>query len=214
MTDIIESSTAVDSTQLLPGLPAASYPSSDHADLSERFWHQRKVFIREFGFCLVTSECLCFLADFLASKKILEAGSGTGWLAMELAQRGVDIIAADWTDYRQVPAESSRGYAMRSVYKLDHHGDVVKLLPGDFDAVLIIWPNLDKPFAQNVATAMKPGQIMIYEGEGAGGCNATDAFFDVLNRDFDPLVDETKALNKDHRVFPGLHDLWVISRKK
>ncbi|MFZ4537673.1 hypothetical protein [Propionivibrio sp.] len=203
--------------QLLPGLPAAAYNSSDLLEnpaLDDLFWHQKKRYIREFGFCLVTAEALILLAEYLAGKKVLEAGSGSGWLASELSLRGVDIIAADWTDYRQPPAEAGHGYPMRSVYRLDHHGDATKLLPGAFDVVMLVWPNLNTPFAENVAKAMSSGQIMIYEGEGVGGCNAIDAFFDVLAAEFEPLANETKALNECHRTFPGLHDHWQILRKK
>lgn len=201
---------------LLPGLPAASYASGDLLDQSDEYdvlYHQRKRYNREFGFCLFTAECICSLAALCKGKKVLEAGSGSGWLADQLAQQGIAITAADWTDYRQ-PRDKKRGYPMRSVYRLDHHGDAVALLPGSFDMVLLVWPNLDTPFGEQVAHAMRPGQVMILEGEDKGGNTATDEFFDVLSTDFERLNAETQALNEHHRRFPGLHDRWQILRKK
>ena len=201
---------------LLPGLPAASYASGDLLDQSDEYdvlYHQRKRYNREFGFCLFTAECICSLAALCKDKKVFEAGSGSGWLADQLAQQGIAITAADWADYRQA-RDKKRGYPMRSVFRLDHHGDAVALLPGSFDMVLLVWPNLGTPFGEQVAHAMRSGQVMILEGEEKGGSTATEEFFDVLSADFERLNAETQALNEHHRRFPGLHDRWQILRKK
>ncbi len=201
---------------LLPGLPAASYFSADLLDQPEQFdvsYHQRKRYNQEFGFCLFTAECIFTLANLCKGKKVLEAGSGSGWLADQLMQQGIAITAADWTDYRQI-RDMKRGYPMRSVFRLDHHGDAVALLPGDFDMVLLVWPNLNTPFGEQVAHAMRSGQVMILEGEEKGGSTATDEFFDVLSADFERLDAETLELNEHHRTFPGLHDRWQVLRKK
>ena len=200
---------------VLPGLPAASYYSDDLLNQPEQFdaiSSQRRRYRREFGFCLFTAECILFLAVLCKDKKVLEAGSGSGWLADQLAQREVQITAADCTDYRQSGARI-RGYPMRSVFRLDHYGDAVALLPGCFDVVLLVWPNFNKPFAEHIALAMRPGQIMIFEGEKKGGCTATDAFFNLLSTSFECLTVETRVLNEHHRAFPGLHDQWQILRK-
>jgi len=201
---------------LLPGLPVASYPSDDMLEESDELdvlYRQRKRYNREFGFCLFTAECVLTLAALCKGKKVLEAGSGSGWLAQQLAQREIAITAADWTDYRQ-PRNTTRGYPMQTVFRLDHHGNAVTLLPGNFDMVLLIWPNLGTQFGEQVARAMSSGQIMILEGEEKGGNTATDEFFDVLSADFERLDAETLALNKHHRTFPSLYDRWYVLRKK
>ena len=38
------------------------------------------------------------------------------------------------------------GHPMRSVFRLDHHGDIVALLPNRFDMVLLVWLDLGTPF--------------------------------------------------------------------
>jgi hypothetical protein len=200
---------------LLPGLPAASYVSGDLLEDSDELdvlYQQRKRYNREFGFCLFTAECVVTLAALCKGKKVLEAGSGSGWLAHHLAQRGIAITAADWTDYRQ-PRDTKRGYPMQTVFRLDHHGNAVELLPGNFEVVLLVWPNLGTPFGEQVARAMSSGQVMILEGEDKGGNTATDEFFDVLSADFERLDPDTLALNEHHRTFPSLHDRWQILRK-
>ena len=200
---------------LLPGLPAASYSFGDLLDEPVEFdvlSHQRKRYNREFGFCLFTAECVSSLSALCKGKKVLEAGSGSGWLADQLAQQGIAITAADWADYRQA-RDKKRGYPMRIVFRLDHHGDAVALLPGNFDVVLLVWPNLGTPFGEQVVHAMRSGQVMIFEGEEKGGNTATEEFFDVLSADFERLNAETQSLNEHHRAFPGLHDRWQIFRK-
>lgn len=212
---IAELETAERTGPLLPGLPAASYPSGDlldQPDELDELYRQRKRYNREFGFCLFTAECISSLVALCKGKKVLEAGSGSGWLADRLARQGIAITAADWTDYRQ-PRDTKRGYPMRSVFRLDHHGDAVALLPGGFDVVLLVWPNLGTPFGEQVARAMRSGQVMIFEGEEQGGSTATEEFFDVLGAGFKRLDAETLALNEHHRTFPGLHDRWQVLRK-
>lgn len=203
----------VEPNRLLPGLPSASYLTDD-SDQSEQeaFYFQRAQYIKEFGFCLLTAECLVILANLFKDKRVLEAGSGSGWLTDQLARRGADIIAADWTDYRESNIDS-RGYQIRTVFRLDHHGDAVSLLPGQFDIILMVYPNFNKPFAENVANAMKPGQILVFEGEGKGGCTASDEFFEVLDTNFEFMHDETAALNEHHRTFPCMSDWWRVLRK-
>lgn len=212
---IIQTEPEAGDQALFPGLPAASYCSDDMLDQAEQFdalCFQRRRYRREFGFCLFTAECISSLTALCKGKKLLEAGSGSGWLSDQLARHGIEIIAADWTDYRQ-SRDNTRGYPMRSVFRLDHHGDAVALLPGCFDIVLLVWPNLDSPFGERIAHAMCSGQILIFEGEKKGGCTATEAFFNVLSTDFEYLKVESNTLNEHHRTFPGLYDQWQIFRK-
>ncbi|KMS64604.1 hypothetical protein BVRB_018580, partial [Beta vulgaris subsp. vulgaris] len=205
---------------LVPGLPYSEYVDLLDADSTWGDMYAnciaygfRPRFIQEFGYAIFTAEVVDSLVSLLTSKKVLEAGCGTGWLAAELTKRGVDIVAADHIDYRKPPADHQQ-YNFRRVYQLDYHGDAVKLLPGEFDVVLIIWPNLDDSFAADVAKAMRPGQMMIYEGEGPYGATADDVFFEILESEFECLKSETDALNDNHRVFSSLHDYWQVVIKK
>lgn len=200
---------------LIPGRPASEYPAGelwDHTDHLDELWQARKRYNREYGFCLFTAEVVTMLAEMLAGKKVLEAGSGSGWLSEQLGHQGVDILASDWTDYRV--AERGRGYAIENVFRLDHHCDSTDLLPGEFDAVILVWPNLDTPFGDRVLEAMRAGQLVFFEGEGRGGCTASDEFFDRLDRDFLAMPAETDRLNSGHRTLPGLYDEWQIALKK
>lgn len=202
---------------LPPGLPACNYRSGELWECSDQpdlLFAQRKRFLAEVGFCLVTAEVIDALAILLAGKNVLEAGSGSGWLAARLGERGINILAADWTDYRTADRSSKRGYPIREVFRLDYHGNAVDLLPGDYDAVLLVWPNYATQFAENVACAMRSGQTLIYEGESEGGCTADKEFFQYLRNSFIPSVSDMAELDKNHRTFPGVHDKWWIGTKR
>lgn len=202
---------------LLPGLPASEYPSGELWECSDRaelLYAQRRRFLAEIGFCLVTAEVIDALTTLLVGKKVLEAGSGSGWLAARLGERGINIVSADWTDYRTADRSGRRGYPIREVFRLDHHGNAVDLLPGDYDTVLLVWPNCETQFARNVVCAMRSGQALIYEGESEGGCTADQEFFQYLRNSFNPSVSGMAGLNKNHRTFPGVHDKWWIGTKR
>lgn len=193
---------------LAPGLPKSEYLFLSRNIISSM--NLRNQYIADYGFCLFTAEVLAALKRYLVGKKVLEAGSGSGWLADWLANNGVDIQAADRADYRVV----RDSYPMRKVYRLDHHGDVVDLLPGEFDVVILVWPNYNTDFGAKVIKAMKPGQVLIFEGEGPGGCTADDAFFDLFDSEFTERSLQSKVLNLHHKMFDGIHDQWSVLVKR
>jgi hypothetical protein len=200
---------------LQPGLPLATYPAADDFSLSLVLHFQRDEFLRTYGFLMPTAEVLSELTTLLAGKKVLEAGSGTGWLADQLARRGISIEAADWADYRLPrPEADCHGYPMRQVFRLDHYLDAATLLPGQYNAILLIWPNLASPLAANIARAMAPGQTLFFCGEGRGGCTADADFFDLLATDFELDEAASVAVNQGHWRFPGMHDRWWVGTKK
>jgi hypothetical protein len=202
---------------LSPGLAASNYLSGELwecSDQAELMFAQRKRFLAEIGFCLITADVIDALAALLNGKTVLEAGSGSGWLSARLGERGINIWAADWTDYRTVDRSSGRGYPIREVFRLDYHGNAVSLLPGDYDTVLLVWPNYGTQFAENVACTMRSGQTLIYEGESEGGCTAERGFFQYLHNSFIPIESEIAELDKNHRTFPGVHDMWWIGTKR
>jgi hypothetical protein len=80
--------------------------------------------------------------------------------------------------------------------------------------VLLVWPNHNTPFAEQIARTMKSGQLLILASEVKGGRMATDAFFEILSENFQQLNYETMKLNEYHRTFPGLYDHWYVLRKK
>lgn len=171
---------------------------------------RRNAFIKDFGFVYLTKECAQALTEFLMSMRCLDVGSGTGWLSHLLAERGVETVAAD------KGGDAFAQHRMSKVWKRDFEGDAVTLLPGEFDAVILTWPHVSSGLASRVVDTMKQGQVLVYQGEGSGGCTAEEAFFDVIENTalWEPLETVTRQLNEVHVQFDGLHDTWLVARKR
>lgn len=153
-------------------------------------------------------EVLASLRNLLRGLRVLDAGSGSGWLSRELGLGGVTVVAADIQNYEAPGLKGA--HPMRTVFQLDYQGDAVALLPGPFDAVLLVWPDHASPFAADIAEAMRPGQRLLVNGEGPRGCTADDAFFRALDGDFQPEPTAAALLNEGHVAFPGARDEWSV----
>ncbi|MEE2892778.1 MAG: magnesium protoporphyrin IX methyltransferase [Pseudomonadota bacterium] len=77
-----------------------------------------------------------WLPDDLAGQRILDAGCGTGALALELAARGADVVAVDLSpSLVDLAAERAEGIALRGSVRF-LSGDMLDPLHGDFDHVV------------------------------------------------------------------------------
>ena len=169
---------------------------------------QRDLHIKEYGFPILTKECLDVLSILFKSKKCLDVGAGTGYLSYFLEQSGVDITASE-------KFVSGNGYGFKKIWKNDHAGDSLELLPGDFDAVLMAWPPYESDFGKKVISNMASGQLLVYQGEGMGGCTGDDDMHEALsdNSLWEPLKDISEELNSNHLQFDGIHDRWHVYRR-
>ena len=122
----------------------------------------RNAHIAEYGFVLLTLECLDALASRLHELTCLEVGAGTGYLSYHLAQRNINVTASEQF------VEANR-YGFRKLWKNDHEGNSLVLLPGNYDVVLMSWPPSTGNFACEVLTSMSTGQVLVYQGEEQGG---------------------------------------------
>lgn len=169
----------------------------------------REKYIAQYGFILLTKECLNALFELLRGKRVLDVGSGVGFLAHCLAEKGVEITALESFD----PSTEENEYFRGKPWKLDKTCSFEDELPGEYDVVILSWPCMDKPFAYEVALSMKPGQLLVYQGEWRG-CTADGAFFDYIDGpDWSVEEQSTRALNAHHRSFPDIKDRWLVLRK-
>jgi SAM-dependent methyltransferase len=106
----------------------------------------------------------------------------------------VDYAAAD---YPAVPVYYPVGQG-------DHQ--VVGQHPGR--AVFLCWPDYSTSFGYEVASRVGPGQLLLYVGESAGGCNADDAFFGLLDTEFTDLGEYDQQ-----PVWEGIHDRLIAYRR-
>lgn len=114
------------------------------------------------------------LATRLEGKKVLEIMAGAGWLAKALSLHGVQITSTDSGDW------DSRHSKMRRVYKVQKMEGIDAVREyRNHDVLLISWPPYgDTEICRICEEWVKP---IIYIGEGHGGCNAPDEFWDNFN---------------------------------
>lgn len=163
----------------------------------------RHEFTARIGFALPSQEALATIARH--SRNIIEVGAGSGFWAHQLRRVGVDVIATDLhtalNNYRQKIGAHSPVIRMSAI-------EAIKAYP-DRD-VLAIWPCYRRNWLEKAIDHMKPGQLLLYVGEGRGGCTATDGFFRKTShpRVFDTVEEHYLA------QWPGIHDNLIVFRKK
>ncbi len=125
--------------------------------------HRQEVFIPQIGFALATNKLVQKIKSF--DLPVLGVGSGTGYLECALDDAGVDVIATDAYEPSWHSSEVGKWFPVEQM----DGTDAVRRFPGRL--ILMSWPPCGEPFAFNVLKAMKPGQILVYIGEGnVGAC--------------------------------------------
>ena len=114
---------------------------------------------------------------------ILSVGSGFGYTEYLASERGCDIICTDIS-----PNDKNHwcrdGKFYMEVEEMEASEAVLKYPDRN---VFMAWPPYSNPMAANVARNMLPGRILIYVGEGGGGCTGDDDFFSLLNEEFQEI---------------------------
>ena len=78
------------------------------------------------------------------------------------------------------------------------------------DVVILSWPDYDTSFASQILEKMKPGQTLIYIGEGYGGCTGDDNFFNLLEEKTSLNNEITEKLQEHSLSWSGVHDTWYV----
>jgi len=173
----------------------------------------REKFINEFGYIVPTAEAISVLVELLQpAGMVLDAGCGSGYLSKELSRAGVSTYSVDLCDYQT----SGKCQPIRKSYQQDAIGDACSFISNKIGAVLLIWPPYNKPFALNIAQAMLPGQLLIYEGEDIYGCTANTEFFKFMedSTKWQKLSEISTTLNSCHITFDGLNDCWTVWKRQ
>jgi hypothetical protein len=121
---------------------------------------------------------IAWLRDVLDGQGVVEGGAGSGYWAWQMAQAGTDVVAYE----PNVPADNQ--FVEGTEYFPLNRSDTIRAVkdhPGR--ALMLCWPNYSHPWAAQALTAYK-GDLLIYIGEGEGGCCADDDFFELLDRNW------------------------------
>ncbi len=145
---------------------------------------------------------IAWIVSRLSGTGIVEPGAGSGYWAWQLAQAGADVVA-----YDPAPPDANKfttGKPWYPVLRNDHR--VVSRHPGR--SLLLCWPGYGSDWA-GTALAMYGGNQVFYAGEGEGGCCADDAFFRLLDAEWEDAGDCPA-----HVSFSGIHCYLTEYRRK
>ncbi|GAA1978329.1 hypothetical protein [Kitasatospora viridis] len=121
---------------------------------------------------------ITWMVEQLGGRAVVEVGAGTGYWAWQLEQAGVDVAAYDplppgWENrwcsggpYTTVLVEGAEAAAA--------HPDRV---------LLMVWPPHQGEHARH-ALSVYQGDLLLYAGEGWGGANADDGFYELLDEEW------------------------------
>lgn len=202
--------TAAFSQIVTPLRPAAEYPRA-FSTLEESMTSLigREAYLAAYGHVLLTRECADALVSVLQGKRVLDVGAGGGFLSHTLAEGGVDVVALEAHPPPPEPTEAD----CRRRWRIDFTGLAEDHPVDGYDAVILAWPDHGSPVAAQTAASMRPGQVLVYEGE-FGGCTADDSFFDEISgKHWEQMEVETKQLNLHHAQFSCMRDRWLVLRK-
>jgi predicted DNA-binding protein (MmcQ/YjbR family) len=167
-----------------------------------------KMFADRFAICGTYSWSICspgditWMREVLGGRGVVEPGAGTGYWAWQMEQAGISVAA-----YEPNQPEPGNHFARRewtTVLRDDHsaaghHPD---------RALFLCWPSYDDPWAAQ-ALACYSGDLLIYAGEGEGGCTADDEFFRLLEAEWDEIGDSPK-----HVSYWGIHCYLTAYRRR
>lgn len=201
--------------EILPFQPYQSYKDSKIFNdrcgsvaipIKEKYW-------KEYGFTLICQEQIRTLVHQLKGLKVLDAGSGSGFISYELKHNGIDVTAVDTVNPLDPKAVSY--YGIKNIWQLDIVGSAVEQLPGDYDAVILAWPPHRETFAWEVAFAMDPGQLLFYQGEASGGCTGDQRFHNYIKHQqvWRPVEEYSDALDQHQLNFINNWDRWQVFQK-
>jgi hypothetical protein len=165
--------------------------------------HQtREAYIARFGFAVLTAPIVRALAPYAP---LLEVGAGSGYWTYELKKAGIDSIATDpgTGRYRNVGTSGHWEEFWTPVERLTGPEAVAKY---PTRTLLTVWPDLAEWGAQTLLAF--EGKLVLYGGEGPGGCTADDRFHALLEERFE----QSEVIELPQ--FDGLHDELILYRRR
>ena len=157
----------------------------------------RETYLAKYSHAIITNELVESLVNICKDKKVVELGSGSGYLSHLLELEGVDITTVDTADW----------YTDKVIRKPDIVGSYREMDFSAYDVVIMSWPNYQSNAATEVVKGLNEKQIYIYCGEGYGGCCGDNDLHDTLDQHWEHLEDD-HGLNANSLVFSRVHDFW------
>lgn len=161
-------------------------------------WKARDEVTKRGMWALVYNSWVKELVYWIDNRKVLEVMAGRGWLAKALFEKGVDITATDdnsWDD------KHNKAVAVYPVILMDAI-KAIRKFGADCEIIIMSWPPYSSEIATEVLKAWGQDKPVVYIGEGYGGCNAPDSFWQHWKECSEPQIPLAQ--------WYGLHDCIQI----
>ena len=157
-----------------------------------------------YSYAIPTDEALKWMAGI---GPMVEVGAGKGYWALMISDRGGDIVAYDAVD----PRENSMTDREKPWYSVTVADCMVAADHPD-RTLFLCWPPLGSDMATRATLSYLSagGKYIIYIGEGAGGCTASESFFEIL----DAKMADITPIGVDVLSWWGIHDHLYFYRAK
>lgn len=145
---------------------------------------------------------MAWLVATLAGRPLVEVGAGSGYWAWQAAQAGIHVVAyepAEVADNHHVDGPEYFPLLRDDAGAVERHPD---------RALLLCWPTYSAPWAAEALATYK-GDVLIYIGEGAGGCCADDAFFEIRDAEWEEI-----GRSPYHVTWWGIHCRMEAYRRR
>lgn len=146
---------------------------------------------------------MVWLAKLLDGRGVVEIGAGSGYWAWQMTQVGIDVVAFD----PHLPGPDNR-YVKHKLYHPVLPGDDRKAADYPERALMLCWPPYCGAMAMDAMRAYT-GDLLIYIGEGDGGCCADDDFFKLLDAEWDE-----ESESPFHVTWSGIHCHMTAYRRR
>ena len=157
--------------------------------------HQRQQYLSQYGCCKWTPRAVQLIKDL--ALPLLEIGAGAGLWQKELSNNGIDIKAYDDRSNESLPGNGGTV----------HVGGIEQINIHSNRTLFLCYPP-EGTMALDCLKEYTNGEYLIYIGEGRQGVNGSNAFFDVLEKEWNVVhVDKLDP-------FPQCFErLYILKRK-
>jgi hypothetical protein len=144
-----------------------------------------------------------WIVEQLDGRPVVEIGAGSGYWAWQLAQAGVDVVA-----YDPHPPAADNQYCKHGPYAPVAVGGPGAVTLHPDRALLMVWPPYGGAHAEEALRAYR-GDLLLYAGEGWGGCTADDGFYELLDAEW-----VETSVSERHVSWSGIHCRLSAFRRK
>jgi hypothetical protein len=191
-----------DASELQPSFAAGAFDRTTVLEL-DQIGASRHHLVTDYSWSIMTPGDVAWMSEQLDGRSVVEIGAGTGYWAWQLEQAGVDVAAYD----PHPPAEDNK-YCKTETYTTVLQDDASAVKHHQDRALLMVWPPYEGEHARH-ALSVYEGDLLIYAGEGYGGCTADEGFYELLDAEWDEV-----SVAPKHVTWWGIHcQLAAYARK-